>query len=270
MKKKHLLALVLALSLVLGLTGPALAAETAAVIRLTKTTGTVAISKSGGKSVSLLKNMRLYNDYRVSTEEDSYAWINLDDSRLLKEDAESAVEVRKYGKNLSVQLVEGGVFFDVATPLEDDESLNIRTSTTAVGIRGTSGYIQAVDERTTRVFILEGTVRCTVKDPDSGETRSEKVTGGETVLCVAYPKDKAGAKTDIIREKFTVKDIPYFILSHLVQNPALRDKIQSESGLAFPRELSVLSREETESKGEAAPEKRPAASDEKPAEKPAE
>ena len=30
MKKKHLLALVLALSLVLGLTGPALAAETAA------------------------------------------------------------------------------------------------------------------------------------------------------------------------------------------------------------------------------------------------
>ena len=43
MKKKHLLALVLALSLVLGLTGPALAAETAAVIRLTKTTGTVAI-----------------------------------------------------------------------------------------------------------------------------------------------------------------------------------------------------------------------------------
>ena len=72
MKKKHLLALVLALSLVLGLTGPALAAETAAVIRLTKTTGTVAISKSGGKSVSLLKNMRLYNDYRVSTGEDSY------------------------------------------------------------------------------------------------------------------------------------------------------------------------------------------------------
>ncbi|MCI9554654.1 MAG: hypothetical protein HFG06_05210, partial [Oscillibacter sp.] len=54
MTKKHLLALALALVLLTSLAAPALAAETASVIRLTKTTGTVEISKSSGKSVSLL------------------------------------------------------------------------------------------------------------------------------------------------------------------------------------------------------------------------
>ena len=45
MTKKHLLALALALVLLTSLASPALAAETASVIRLTKTTGTVEISK---------------------------------------------------------------------------------------------------------------------------------------------------------------------------------------------------------------------------------
>ena len=69
--KKRLLSLLLALALLMGL--PALAAETASVIRLTKTTGTVALSKSSGKSISLLENMRLYNGYHVATSEESYA-----------------------------------------------------------------------------------------------------------------------------------------------------------------------------------------------------
>ena len=124
--KRRLLPLLLALVMSIGLAAPALAAETAAVIRLTKTTGTVEISKNSGKSISLLKNMRLYNGYHVSTSEESYAWVNLDDSKLLKEDAESEIEVRKDGKKLEVLLVSGNLFFDVAEPLEDDESLNIR------------------------------------------------------------------------------------------------------------------------------------------------
>ena len=135
MLRKKLLSLTLALALVMGLTLPALAADTAAVIRLTKTTGTVEISKSSGKSVSLLKNMRLYNGYHVATDEESYAWVNLDDSKLIKEDAESEVEVRKDGKHLEVLLLDGNLLFDVAEPLGNDESMNIRTSTLAVGIR---------------------------------------------------------------------------------------------------------------------------------------
>ena len=237
---KKFLSLLLALSLLLSLMTPALAAETASVIRLTKTTGTVAISKSSGKSISLLKNMRLYNGYHVSTDEESYAWINLDDSKLLKEDAESEVEVRKDGKNLEVLVASGNIFFDVAEDLGDDESLNIRTSTMVVGIRGTSGWIQCVDRWVTRVSVLEGTVECSVADPVTGEMKAEAVSGGETVLCVVYPQEKEGDKSVILREKYTVDDIPGFVLTDLTRDIPLCDKIEAATDLDIPRDLASV------------------------------
>ena len=175
--KKKLLSLLLALSLLAGLALPALAAETAAVIRLEKTTGEVSVKKSSGKAVSLISNMRLYGGYHVLTDEESYAWINLDSSKLLKEDAESEVEIRKDGKRLEVLVSSGNVFFDVAEPLEDDESMCIRTSTMVVGIRGTSGYVQISDGQVTHISVLEGETECSVSDPVTGQMKSETIYG---------------------------------------------------------------------------------------------
>ena len=133
--KRRVFALLLTLSLALSLVTPALAAESAATIRLSKTSGTVSVSKSSGKSLTLMNNMRLYNGYHVTTK----AWINLDDTKLVKEDVSSEIEVRKSGKNLEVNICSGNVFFNVSEKLEEDESLNISTSTMIVGIRGTAG-----------------------------------------------------------------------------------------------------------------------------------
>lgn len=65
--KRRVLSLLLALCLTLGLAVPALAAETAAAIKLSKTTGTVTVSKSSEKPLTLMSNMRLYNGYHVKT-----------------------------------------------------------------------------------------------------------------------------------------------------------------------------------------------------------
>ena len=238
--KRRLLPLLLALVLTLGLAAPALAAETAAVIRLTKTTGTVEISKNSGKSISLLKNMRLYNGYHVSTSEESYAWVNLDDSKLLKEDAESEIEVRKDGKKLEVLLVSGNLFFDVAEPLEDDESLNIRTSTMAVGIRGTSGWVRVVDRWTTRISVLEGVVRCSVTDPVTGQRKTREIRGGETAECLVYPQGRDGDQCDILLDTYAVEKIPGFVLKELVQSLPLCDIIAEETGLDIPRDLAAV------------------------------
>ena len=106
-KMKQILSLALALILSLSLAMPALAAETAANIQLTKTEGTVTVSKSNGKAVSTRANMRLYNGYNVTTEAESYAWINLDSTKLMKLDASSSVEVRKNGSKLEVNVKSG-------------------------------------------------------------------------------------------------------------------------------------------------------------------
>lgn len=47
--------------------------------------------------------------------------------------------MRKSGKKLEMLLQSGDIFFNISQPLDDDETLNIRTSTMAVGLRGTSG-----------------------------------------------------------------------------------------------------------------------------------
>ena len=132
---RRVLSLLLALVTALGCM-PAASAEGSAkatVMRLQKTEGTVSVTDGGGESVSVWDSLRLYNGYQIETEEASYAWINLDDSKLIKEDASSDISVRKSGKKLNILLNSGNLLFDVAEPLKDDESMYIRTSTMAVG-----------------------------------------------------------------------------------------------------------------------------------------
>lgn len=141
------LALLLALALWLTMAAPALAAENAIAssIQLSKTEGTVSATNSAGRSISLIKNLRLFSGYHVLTKADSYAWLNLDSAKLLKVDASSETEVRKSGKKLEVLLCSGNLFFNVTEPLDDDETLNIRTSTTLTGVRGTCGWVNVIE-----------------------------------------------------------------------------------------------------------------------------
>lgn len=236
--KRRVLSLLLALCLALALAVPVLAAETAAAIKLTKTTGSVSVSKSSEKPLTLMSNMRLYNGYHVKTGAKSYAWMNLDDTKLIKQDAAGEVEVRKSGKLLEVKALSGNLFFNVTEKLEDDESLNISTSTMITGIRGTSGYVQVIDRWTVVLTVLEGEVQCSVTDPVTGQVKSETVRGGETVTCVVYPQDKPGDKCDILREKWTVDDIPGFALYDIVRDMDLCDKIKEATGIDITLELA--------------------------------
>lgn len=236
--KKRFLSLLLALSLTAVLAAPVLAADTAATIRLSKTTGTVSVSKSSGKSLTLLSNMRLYNGYHVATSAKSYAWMNLDDAKLVKEDASSEVEVRKNGKKLEVNLISGKIFFDVTEKLDDDESLNISTSTMIAGIRGTAGYVEVLDRWTTGLTVLEGVVQCSVADPVTGQVKTEDVRGGETVWGVVYPQEQAGDKCDIVRREWTVEGTPGFVLWDVVRDMDLCDRIQADTGVDIPLELA--------------------------------
>ncbi|WP_295738032.1 leucine-rich repeat protein, partial [uncultured Oscillibacter sp.] len=136
--------------------------------------------------------------------------------------------------------MDGNLLFDVAEPLENDESMNIRTSTLAVGIRGTSGWIEIIDRWAARVFVLEGVVECSVADPVTGQVKTEAVRGGETVICTAYPQDRSGDKCDIIRQTYTVDDIPGFVLTDLTRDIPLCDKIEAETGLDIPRGLATV------------------------------
>lgn len=237
MKKteKRIISMLLALVMCVNCAAPALAEDaTAAVMRLTKATGTVSVTNSRGKGVSMRDNMRLYSGYHVETQEASYAWIDLDDAKLTKLDAVSELEVRKDGKKLELLLNSGNLYFNVTEPLKNDEALNIRTSTMTTGIRGTSGWVRVVDQRHTQVYVLQGRVECSVTDPVTGQTKTTVLTGGEMAEFVVYEQEKPGDKCDIIRKRFTEDAPGGFILVELTPDKPHRDKIEEDSGLVFP------------------------------------
>ena len=140
---KKLLSLITLIALLCSMSLPVLAADKAigATLRLEKTEGTVAVKNASGKAQSVKASMRLYSGYTTKTEKKSYAYISLDDSKVVKLDALSEVEVQQSGKKLEVMLSKGSLMFDVSEKLKSDESLNIRTSTMLTGVRGTIGIV---------------------------------------------------------------------------------------------------------------------------------
>ena len=204
---------------------PALAA-TASTIRLAKTEGSVSVTNATKRALSTRDNMLLYSGYQVQAKTDSYAWINLDDSKLGKLDASSSAEVRKSGKQQELLLKSGNLYFNVTSPLESDETLNVRTSTMLVGIRGTCGWVKELDEYTTELYLLEGTVQVSSPDPASGQTKMATVHAGEKAIATVRLQGST-----ITQEKFEVEDIDGFVMDELKQDPALCDDILDASGL---------------------------------------
>ena len=199
----------------------------ASSMQLTKTEGTVRLLDEEGKSISTAENLRLYSGYDLTTAYRSYAWINLDSVKLTKLDSSSEIEIRKNGNDLEIIVTAGKLYFNITEPLSDEETLNIRTSTMAVGIRGTCGWVEASDERHMKVYILEGTVECSVTDPESGQSETGSVSGGESAEI--YLEDSG--ETGITVEPFSEEDVVPFVLEELKQDEELRNKIQEDSGL---------------------------------------
>lgn len=206
------------------------AAASASTLRLTKTEGTVSATNQNGRSLPVFADMQLYSGYQAATQEASYAWISLDDSKLTKLDAVSEAEVRKKDKKLELLLKSGNLFFHVAEPLEGDETLDIRTSTMVTGIRGTAGWVQVIDGGHTQVYILEGSVQSAVSDPVTGQIRQISVGSGQMADFYVYGSGHASRCSAVLRT-FDASEVPGFVCVEVAGDEALQQKIAAASGL---------------------------------------
>lgn len=134
---------------------------TAATMRLEKSEGTVEVSDENGKEQEPREKLPLFDGYGIKTQKESFSWFNLDDTKLAKMDESSKVSIEKKDKHLKLFAEEGSVYFNITEPLDEDETLEIRTSSMTVGIRGTSGWVNA---ETNTVYIIHGVVLCEAID----------------------------------------------------------------------------------------------------------
>jgi len=214
------------------LTSQAANSASASTVRLSKTEGTVEVSDSAGKAAFYRQDMRLANGDHTVTAERSYAWFSLDDTKVVKEDAVSDVEVRKRGQKLEVLVNSGSLFFNITEPLKEDESLNIRTSTMVMGVRGTCGVIKGVGDGVTCLQLLTGHLECIVTNPETGDTKIISLEAGDEAYFYADQTGQRGV-TNIVIEKLAVEDLNGFVLMELVGDLDLLNKIREESGLDF-------------------------------------
>ena len=89
-------------------------------MRLEQTEGDVGVTNITKGDLTYTAGMRLGSGDDVDTDTASYAWISLDDSKAIKVDEVSEVEVRQKGKNLEALLVSGNLYFNVTVPLKSE------------------------------------------------------------------------------------------------------------------------------------------------------
>lgn len=227
-KARRILAAVLITALcICNMAVPAFAEEAvAASFRLYRTEGTLTVQNQNGKEITAMQDMKLFNGYQLETAQQSYAWFEADSAKLFKMDAVSNLEVRKKGKKSELLLNSGNLFFNVTEHLQDDEVLNIRTSSMVVGIRGTSGWVKVIDQFHTILYMLDGTVDASVTDPVSGQKKSIRLRGGQRAEFWVYDKNKQGDKCDIIVRQFGEEEIDGFVAVELKKNQQLQDRIR--------------------------------------------
>ena len=202
----------------------------ATTMRLLRVEGTVSIEDSEGNSKPVIDNIRFESGDALTTGSDGLASVGLDDTKIVTLQNDSRAEFTKKGKKLELKLTKGAVFFEVTEKLDDDESFEIKTSTMGVGIRGTSGYVFYDEDGREAVIITDGKVEVIATNPDTLETKTTEVLGGQKVKVYLYPEDRDEGSVDFFLDNLEEDEIPAFTLQMLVEDPDLLDRVCADTG----------------------------------------
>ena len=198
-------------------------------MRLLRMEGIVTLEDVNGNEKSLVDNMRFTSGDALRTGAASLASIALDDHKIVTLEENSRAQFIQDGGMLELNLTDGGVFFEVNKPLEEDESFDIRTSTMTVGIRGTSGYVHVDENGIASLVLTSGHVHITGINPTTGETKELDVNPGDRVQVYLF-NDRAVGSVDFEIEEISEEDLNQFVIDYLCDNNELRVTVCSASG----------------------------------------
>jgi hypothetical protein len=164
---------------------------TASTMRLLHYEGSVEIEDASGESGLVMENIRFNSGDSLHTGTDSSASVGLDSTKIVSLDEQTSVKFTKQAKALEMKLTEGTIFLDVQEKLQENETLDIKTSNMTVGIRGTVIYVSTTQESqsegqtgytTTTMGVLNGQTEYVYTDQDGKEQKKELSAGRKVVL----------------------------------------------------------------------------------------
>ena len=204
----------------------------ASTMRLLRYEGNVEISDASGNARFVMENARFNSGETMLTGEASSASVSLDSSKIVTLDAVTKVEFVKDAGQLQMNLKTGTLFLDVQKKLDENESLDIQTTTMTVGIRGTIVYVsetaptEGASGASTQLGVLEGTARLTYPD-ENGARRLLEVPAGNLVT-ISSVGETASAP---VVAALTTENIHPFVMNLLESDPVLMERVETAHGL---------------------------------------
>ncbi len=201
----------------------------ASTMRLLRTQGVVKLMDKGVEK-TIIDNLRLSNGNALTTSVESLCSIALDDTKIVTMNDLTKVLFQQSGKELKIDLEEGSIFFEVTQKLAADETFDIRTSTMVVGIRGTSGYVEAgKNNADSSLIITDGHVIVRATNPKNGDVVEIPVDAGEQIT-IHIDETKESDSITYEKKKVTEADLTQEILDRLVENEELMAKVCDDTG----------------------------------------
>lgn len=215
------------------------------VIRLESFTGKLSVVSGTGKEQSVNEKMRIFDGYTVITSSDSNAYLSLDNTKSVKLDKNTKINVLKKDKINEIQVVSGSIFFSVTEKLKDDETLKVTTPTMSMGIRGTTGMV-SVNKKGSRGQLYSGKVIVT----DTLGIQ-EEVSAGEEVKSTAVKEEGSSEEPqnlEVVKISITGEDIPSFTLNEINNNEEVKAQIEEEKVFEVEKfvEAEVVNKEKEE------------------------
>ncbi len=202
---------------------------TASVMRILFQEGTVRLEEESGESRQVTEDLRLQSGNVLETEEESMVSVGLDEIKIVTLKEESEAKVKKAAKDLSIYLSKGNLFFQVLSPLPQDESFDIETSTMMVGIRGTSGYVMIGEEGRDRLIVTDGRVHVTGTHPVTGEVKEAEVHAGQRLTVYLYD-DREVDSIVLYLEDLTLEEAPSAMLHWILSDEDRIGKVSADTG----------------------------------------
>ncbi|MFI3253414.1 MAG: FecR domain-containing protein [Eubacteriales bacterium] len=150
-------------------------------MRLENYTGSITVQNNSVEKTVVLGS-RLVTGDNIETMMESNAFVVLDQSKVLRVNETSQVEIIQEEEHLDIYLSKGTVFFNVTSTLSEDETLEFHTNNVVTGVRGTSGIIHFdAENQVTQIVVLTGTV--------TGTTASEEqnIEAGQVAIVETLP-----------------------------------------------------------------------------------
>ncbi|MBR3743308.1 MAG: FecR domain-containing protein [Clostridia bacterium] len=204
---------------------------TAQTMRLLHYEGEVEILDASGKSRFVMENARFKSGESMRTGENSVASISLDATKIVTMDQLSVVEFVKQGSHLQLTIKEGTLLLDVQEKLDENESLDVQTSTMTVGIRGTVIAVTVTEidgVRICKITVLEGVTRLSYTD-ENGNEQSAELSAGHTAVFTDLDDDGLVDFLPEIRETEQA-DTEGFVDGQIQQDPQLLVRIEQAQG----------------------------------------